>query len=66
MSEVLKQVDDQSNFHHGESMNLTFQPVVLCQSKIERLWVVCVYAYHGGSYAIGGKVVELMNKKGLE
>ena len=24
---------------------------------------MCVYVYHGGIYAIDGKVVELMNKK---
>jgi len=41
MSEVLKQVDDRSNFHHGERMKLRFQALVLCQSKIEGLWVVC-------------------------
>ena len=66
MSEVLKQVDDRSNFHHGERMKPRFQALVLCQSKIEGLWVVCVYVYHGGIYAIDGKVVELMNKKELE
>ena len=59
--EVLKQVDNWSNFHHGERVKLTLHVLVLCRSKIERLWVVCLFI-PWWKLCHWWKMVELINK----